>query len=267
MFTIGEFSKINKISTRMLRHYDKIGLLKPAQIDKWTGYRYYSIQQIEELKKILTLKYLNFSLKTIKKMKENNYKNVDNFIKEHKKKLIVEMEDLNLKIATLHEFDITKNIINKIETQNFNFEVIESPEIYIYSKRYIIAHAIPTKIEDLILELKKEIQSKNIIPAGYPILFWHNKDFHPDASDLEIGFPVLNKKIATNYYPSQLSLYSFYTGQYDTILEYYTLLYHWINTNGHHSLIPTREIRYNYHSSNILENQLTLIIIPIKKAG
>ena len=41
MFTIGEFSKFCCISARMLRHYDRIGLLHPAATDEQNGYRYY----------------------------------------------------------------------------------------------------------------------------------------------------------------------------------------------------------------------------------
>ena len=39
MFKIGEFSKLTQVSIRMLRHYDETGLLKPAEIDKFTNYR------------------------------------------------------------------------------------------------------------------------------------------------------------------------------------------------------------------------------------
>ena len=41
MLKIGEFSKLSRVSVRMLRHYDEIGLLKPAETDRFTDYRYY----------------------------------------------------------------------------------------------------------------------------------------------------------------------------------------------------------------------------------
>ena len=46
MLKIGEFSKLSRVSVRMLRHYDEIGLLPPASIDSATGYRYYSEDQL-----------------------------------------------------------------------------------------------------------------------------------------------------------------------------------------------------------------------------
>lgn len=62
MFKIGEFSKLTQVSVRMLRYYDETGLLKPAEINKYTGYRMYSIEQIETLNKILFLRDTGFSV-------------------------------------------------------------------------------------------------------------------------------------------------------------------------------------------------------------
>ena len=52
MFTIGEFSKFCCISARMLRHYDRIGLLHPAATDEQNGYRYYDSSQIPTFQRI-----------------------------------------------------------------------------------------------------------------------------------------------------------------------------------------------------------------------
>ena len=46
MLKIGDFSKLSRVSVRMLRYYDEIGLLKPAEIDRFTDYRYYSEAQL-----------------------------------------------------------------------------------------------------------------------------------------------------------------------------------------------------------------------------
>ena len=65
MFKIGEFSKLGQVSTRMLRHYDKLGLLTPSETDPWTGYRYYTIDQLSRLHRIIALKELGLSLPQI----------------------------------------------------------------------------------------------------------------------------------------------------------------------------------------------------------
>jgi DNA-binding transcriptional MerR regulator len=65
VFRIGEFSKLTQISIRMLRYYDEAGLLKPAQIDKFTGYRSYSVDQIPILHRILFLRDSGFQISEI----------------------------------------------------------------------------------------------------------------------------------------------------------------------------------------------------------
>src|SRR5712671_3186451 len=65
MFRIGEFAQIAQVSGRQLRFYDQLGLLKPAQIDQQTGYRYYTVRQLPRLNSILALKELGLSLEQI----------------------------------------------------------------------------------------------------------------------------------------------------------------------------------------------------------
>ena len=65
MFKIGEFSRLSRVSVRMLRHYDQLGLLTPSQIDPFTNYRYYSADQLPRLNRILALRDLGFSLEQI----------------------------------------------------------------------------------------------------------------------------------------------------------------------------------------------------------
>ena len=62
MFRIGDFSRIARVSARLLRFYDEIGLLAPARADPSTGYRYYTVAQLEQLNRITVLKELGFSL-------------------------------------------------------------------------------------------------------------------------------------------------------------------------------------------------------------
>lgn len=62
MFNIGEFASIGRVSVRMLRHYDEIGLLPPARVDPHSGYRTYEGKQFAVLGRILAFKDLGFRL-------------------------------------------------------------------------------------------------------------------------------------------------------------------------------------------------------------
>ncbi|HUW65338.1 MAG TPA: MerR family transcriptional regulator [Spirochaetia bacterium] len=62
MIKIGDFSNLTKVSIKALRHYDKLNLLVPARVDVTTGYRYYSVDQITRLNRILASSSKNYPL-------------------------------------------------------------------------------------------------------------------------------------------------------------------------------------------------------------
>lgn len=66
MYRIGEFSYLCSMSIKTLRYYDKIGVLTPERVDELTGYRYYSIDQLEQAQKIKSLQEASFTLEEIK---------------------------------------------------------------------------------------------------------------------------------------------------------------------------------------------------------
>ena len=92
MYKISEFSKLVKLSTKTLRYYEQIGLLKPYMIDKFTKYRYYSDDNILDCEQIKLLKFLNFTLDEIKMYK--NGVNLETLKSKEKelKKLIIELK-------------------------------------------------------------------------------------------------------------------------------------------------------------------------------
>lgn len=65
MFTIGDFARHGRVSIRMLRHYDAIGLLRPAYVDRSTGYRFYRAAQLSRLNRVVALKGLGFTLQQV----------------------------------------------------------------------------------------------------------------------------------------------------------------------------------------------------------
>jgi len=65
MFGIGEFARHGRVSVRMLRHYDAIGLLQPACVDPVTRYRFYRAGQLADLNRVIALKELGFSLQQV----------------------------------------------------------------------------------------------------------------------------------------------------------------------------------------------------------
>ena len=69
---IGEFSKMMQVTVKALRHYEQKGLLSPDEVDEWTGYRYYTVGQMQKLQAIRGLQRLGFSLDEIKELYEDD---------------------------------------------------------------------------------------------------------------------------------------------------------------------------------------------------
>ena len=68
---IGEFSKMMQVTVKTLRHYEQRGLLTPDEVDEWTGYRYYSVGQMQRLNTIRGLQRQGFTLQEIKDLLED----------------------------------------------------------------------------------------------------------------------------------------------------------------------------------------------------
>jgi len=66
MLKIGDFSKLSRVSIRMLRYYDEIGLLKPVETDRFTDYRYYSEAQLPTVCRIKALRDMGLGLADIR---------------------------------------------------------------------------------------------------------------------------------------------------------------------------------------------------------
>lgn len=125
MYRIGEFSVISRVSIKMLRHYDEIDLFKPAHVDRFTGYRVYTLDQLPRLHRIMALKAMGFSLHEIRKLVGQPL-SVDDLRAQAKAKhaeLLDELHTTQAKLAHLQTW------IRRIELENAmpDYEIILKP--------------------------------------------------------------------------------------------------------------------------------------------
>jgi DNA-binding transcriptional MerR regulator len=72
MLNIGEFARLGQVSPRMLRHYDETGLLRPSEVDRQTGYRFYEVAQLGRLHRLVALRDLGFTLEQIRPLLDDD---------------------------------------------------------------------------------------------------------------------------------------------------------------------------------------------------
>lgn len=238
MLKIGYFSKLSRISVRMLRHYDDIGLLKPKVVDKWTGYRYYDEAQLIAAGKIQMLKDLDFGLSMIKELltdSEDSDK-IGNLLKAKQKDLIMEESELREQIKLID--NAIKNLKKEGDFMNYivNFKTI--PELYVASVRKIIPEytAEGTLWETLTKELQKQ-KCKEDYPC-YAISVYHDKEYVENNADVEVRFAVTGsykdtEEVKFKTVPSVKVASCLFKGAYNQISAVNEAIARWANENGY----------------------------------
>ena len=107
LYKIGDFSKETGVPIKTLRYYNEIDLFNPVEVDLFTGYIYYSGDQIEDLNLILKLKKVGFSLEEIKKY-WNNFNN--DIMLNKRDELIKNIDELKENISEIE--NLRSHIIN-----------------------------------------------------------------------------------------------------------------------------------------------------------
>ena len=188
MFKIGEFSRLVRVSPRMLRHYEKCGLLYPAEINKYTGYRQYSAGQIPLLTKIATLRDMGFSIEeigdTLPHFDDHAYMGRILRTKMATVKSTIEAEQEKLELLT----QMSDTVRKEHNIMVFEVKMEKLPAIKVLSLRGTIPHY---RDEGLLWEkLGKHIAESKIQchSDGYSIYF--DEEYKETDPDVEIAIPV-----------------------------------------------------------------------------
>ncbi len=188
--SIGEFAELRNITTETLRHYDRIGLLKPIEVDPKTGYRYYSILQYEKLGTIKELRQLGMSIDEIKKYFNNrNLKQSVNILKDKHDELRKKIKELQQLEESISEKIKHLEDISKVS----DFEGIVIKEIE----------------EREIVTFNKSI--KNEIDLSYACLELENalKEISPILASNRYGAIIKQKDIELNKYTESIVMFLF----------------------------------------------------------
>lgn len=183
MFKIGEFSKLTQVSIRMLRYYDEVGILKPAQTDKNSSYRLYSIEQIPTVNKIIFLRDLGFSIAEITTA-INKWD--DDFIanelqqKQEEIKKIIEVEKDKLSKIEIAMEDIKRE---KIDI-NYNVSIKNIPSYKVLSLRKVVPSYYSEG--DMWVEMSSFAKANNILISENTFSIYHDAEYKEKDVDIEL---------------------------------------------------------------------------------
>jgi DNA-binding transcriptional MerR regulator len=189
VFKIGDFSRIARVSCRLLRYYDEIGLLKPGSTERDTGYRYYSASQLPRLNRILVLKELGLSLEEIARVLDSNLS-----APELRGMLMVRRSDAQRALSD--EMERLRHIESRIAQIDAEGELSvddvimrSEPAQRLLSVRRVVPSFVAAR--DLVRELSEAVRplkAKGLL--GRLTALAHAQEFESDRIDVEVGFVV-----------------------------------------------------------------------------
>ena len=180
---IGEFSKMMQVTVKTLRHYEQKGVLVPYEVDEWTGYRYYSITQMQRLNTIRGLQRQGFTLEEIKELLEDGAQTPS--IEQLTQK--IEETERQLQLLTERRSQLLKwmDSHKQIKTME-KFSIQSLPEIIVASHREVISgyNALGLLCVNKIGPEMQRLGCK-CPPPGYCFTIEHNQEFCAENIDIE----------------------------------------------------------------------------------
>lgn len=257
MLSIGEFSKLCMVTTKTLRHYDIIGLLKPLKLNEDNGYRYYGVKQFNTMFKIIRLKDYGFSLDEIMSLLEVDDDCLSNAmrVKHNEMKVHLEQTERNLMRLERDIEDLKKGVFMK---QQLEISIVETLPVNIASIRETIA------IKDF-SKLMEKLYALSLPCEGPLYAIYHCPCFNPDATDVEVGFQTNVKSNMTRTLEGGICVKAMHYGDYSNLPESYLSLAKWIEENGYSLASAPYERYINDPADTPKDKLITEIYFPIKK--
>ncbi|HLK55923.1 MAG TPA: MerR family transcriptional regulator [Chthonomonadaceae bacterium] len=272
MLKIGDFSRLSRVSVKALRFYADLGLLPAAHIDAFTGYRYYTADQLPRLNRILALKDLGFTLEQIASAL------TEDLPAEQLRGM------LRLKQAEIEQrMQADQDLLARVEArlQQIEQEGKMSPYEVVIKKtdpiRVVsLRETVPSyaAIGGLFGPLYGYLQQHGVPPAGPCGAIWHDPGHKESDVDGEAYIPIEgsltgNDRIQVTTLPAVETMASvIHHGSYNRFSEAYQAILTWIEANGYTITGPNREI-YLQCDADVKqddESYVSEIQFPVQKA-
>lgn len=269
---ISRFSLMTRLTQKALRIYDEKNILIPEEKNKITGYRYYSISQIETGLKIKSLVMIGLSLEEIGQFlsaeQNNDNQVIERILTSRLKKIRGEQRNL----AEIEGFLLRKKT-EVIEMINEEQTIKNIPEIRVVCIREKGRFDTTTGklIAVLCNMLNHPENKKNVTVTGPVMSLCYDEEYKETDADIECAIPISGQVVFTHQdlkiktYPACKVLSYNHKGSYYQLYEKYSYLFKYAEEHNIKLTSPNREIYLN-DPSKVAEDELqTEIQIPIQK--
>lgn len=238
MLKIGDFSKLSRISIRMLRYYDELGLLAPKSTDDFTSYRYYAEEQLTIAGRIVALRDMGFGLATIGEILHSydNPQALAAFLAVKQAEVQAEAEAAGHRLLLL---DTAIKRLRKDETaMNYNVTVKTMPERYVASVRKIIPAYDQEGMLWNIMMTETAPQNMQIAEICNSLAMFHDNGFKEADVDVEVQMTVKGsyqntENVVFKTEPAALIASATYKGSYEQLTAVNQAVANWVRDSGY----------------------------------
>ena len=278
MLKIGDFSRAAHVTVKALRHYGRMGLLRPAWVDRFSGYRYYSFDQLPRLNRILALKELGFTLEQIAGLLDRDLGTDELRSILHQKRVEVE-ERLLAEQARLVQVETRLEQIEQEGGLSDTIVVIKNvPELPVVSARQVIADArqVAQWLDQTRRELLADLRKAGLRPTGQWVNITHNPEFTERRIDLQVAVlvdlaaytgKVAISKLVTVLPAAPQMACVVHTGPVRGLATANAALYAWIQANGYHQTAPVREVCHADPVDDEARCELIELQMPVERSS
>jgi effector-binding domain-containing protein len=264
IFRIGDFSRLCRVTVRTLRYYDEIGLLSPARVDQFTGYRYYSVDQLPKLNRIAMLKGIGLSLDDINRLLHNGMP-ADHIRQLLQVKQTEIQERLNQDNGRLRQVERWLDKINKegVMPTDMYIQRKDVPRLRVISKRETGTYEYtPNKLrEELLQQINRPENQACVRVTGPVMMLCHDEEYKEKDADIEMAVPIsgeisINEPlIKLKILPRCRVISAIYKGPYDASDNAYAQIFEYAEGHNLKLTTPLRELYLN-SAEEIPEDEL-----------
>jgi predicted transcriptional regulator YdeE len=248
MLKIGDFSKLAQVSVKTLRYYHQVGLLKPAWTDRFSGYRYYSPEQLSKLNSVLALKELGFSLEQIQKILEEDLSTAE--LRGMMRLKQAELEQhIQQEQARLGQIEARLRQINQegaLPEYDVVIKQIKPRQVAGLRKTIPEMEKVTTLFSELCAVLPETSwENDPTLPAA---AIYYDREFSDHGIDVEVAAPVVPRaasrgQVVVHQLPGAEQMACvIHKGALNTIQHAHLALTMWADTNRYRIAGPNREI-------------------------
>lgn len=269
--TIGRFSQMTRLTQKALRLYDEKGLLVPAVKDPITGYRYYTVGQIEAGLKIKFLASMGFSMKEIAEIMEAAETGNDIVINKYFSGRLKEVQQDIERLKKIESVLLGRTSVEGMFMSTTDPVIKEISSMRVVSKRESgkIGETIGKLIGEIFGQIFNPRNQGQVAVSGAPMYICHDDSYKEDNMDIEMAVPITGRitvdpDFEVKNLPGGKVITAIYTGGYGGIGEAYTKLFEFMTKNSYEQSGPTREIYLTNPNEKPEEELMTELQLPIE---